>query len=144
MRQPIRRSLPEPVRRLLGSAAPTTHDANRPAVRNGFLLAPGGSSPAAGSAGRWCFGDQEAQLPLCACRKNGFEWGNAQRSAGNANGTYGSGNRSAPGEGCDELGIPRLLTDRANWISFLDAVARRGMGVADAGRLPSDHSCTPW
>ena len=64
-----------------------------------------------------------------------------KRFRGNVDGSFGSGTQGALDEVSAELGVSTPLTVLANWNSFLDAVARRGMGVA-AARLPADHQCT--
>jgi hypothetical protein len=60
---------------------------------------------------------------------------------GGVDGDFGSGTQGALDEVCGELGVATPLTVLANWNSFLDAVARRGMAVG-GGRLPADHQCT--
>lgn len=49
---------------------------------------------------------------------------------GGVDGAFGSGTQGALDEVCAELGVATPLTVLANWNNFLDAVARRGTGVA--------------
>ena len=65
-----------------------------------------------------------------------------KRFRGNVDGGFGSGTQGALDEVCAELGVSTPLTVLANWNSFLDAVAARGMGRVAGTRLPADHQCT--
>jgi len=61
---------------------------------------------------------------------------------GGIDGDFGTGTQTALDEVCAELGVTTPLTVLANWNSFLDGVASRGMAVPRGGRLPADHDCT--
>lgn len=61
---------------------------------------------------------------------------------GGVDGKSGSATRGALDKACTELGVAKPLTSAANWLAFLDAVARRGMAGSTSSRLPADYDCT--